>query len=117
MRLFDIIPIRVVDVLEIAIVAYILYKLYQLMRGTIAVQIFFGVMALYLVQVIVNAADMTMLSALFSSISEVFVLAVIILFQPEIRRLRSLNSSTTPPFTCLRAQSAKWLPLQGAGAS
>ena len=81
------IPIRLVDLLEIAIVAYILYKLYQLMRGTIAVQIFLGVMALYLVQVIVTALGMTMLPALFQSISEVAVLAVIILFQPEIRRL------------------------------
>lgn len=81
------IPIRLVDLLEIAIVAYILYKLYQLMRGTIAVQIFLGVMALYLVQVIVTAMGMTMLPALFKSINEVAVLAVIILFQPEIRRL------------------------------
>lgn len=88
MQLFDwIIPIRLVDLLEIAIVAYILYKLYQLMRGTIAVQIFLGLMALYLTQVIVTALDMTMLPALFSSISEVAVLAIIILFQPEIRRL------------------------------
>lgn len=87
MYLFDTIPIRVVDLLEIGIVAYILYKLYQLMRGTIAVQIFFGVMALYLMQVIVTAAEMTMLRRLFRSVSEVFVLAVIILFQPEIRRL------------------------------
>lgn len=67
--------------------AYILYKLYQLMRGTIAVQIFVGILALYLIQLIVTAANMTILRALFSSISDVFVLAVIILFQPEIRRL------------------------------
>lgn len=87
MRLFDIIPIRIVDLIEIGIVAYVLYKLYQLMRGTIAVQIFFGVLVLYLIQVLVTAADMTMLRVLFSSVSEVFVLAVIILFQPEIRRL------------------------------
>lgn len=82
-----VIPIRVVDLLEIGLVAYILYKLYQLMRGTIAVQIFGGILALYLIQLIVTAANMTILRALFSSISEVFVLAVIILFQPEIRRL------------------------------
>lgn len=88
MQLFDwIIPIRLVDLLEIAIVAYILYRLYHLMRGTIAVQIFLGLMAIYLVQVIVTAMDMTMLPALFSSLSEVAVLAMIILFQPEIRRL------------------------------
>ena len=82
-----VIPIRVVDLLEIGLVAYILYKLYQLMRGTIAVQIFVGILALYLIQLIVTAANMTILRALFGSISEVFVLAVIILFQPEIRRL------------------------------
>lgn len=75
------------DLLEIAIVAYILYKLYQFMRGTIAVQIFLGLMALYAVQVVVTAVDMTMLPALFSLIGEVGVLAVIILFQPEIRRV------------------------------
>jgi len=82
-----VIPIRVVDLLEVGLVAYILYKLYQLMRGTIAVQIFVGILALYLIQLMVTAADMTILRALFGSISEVFVLAVIILFQPEIRRL------------------------------
>ena len=97
MQLFDwIIPIRVVDLLEIAIVAYILYKLYQFMRGTIAVQIFLGVMALYGVQVAVTAVDMTMLPALFSSIGEVFVLAVIILFQPEIRRVLLLLGQQNP---------------------
>ncbi len=82
-----IIPIRVVDLLEIAVVSYLLYKLYQFMRGTIAVQIFLGLMALYAVQVIVTAIDMTMIPALFSSIGEVAALAIIILFQPEIRRV------------------------------
>lgn len=81
------IPFRIVDFVEIAAVAYILYKLYRFMRGTIALQILIGLVALYVVQVIVTAVDMTMLPALFSSIGEVAVLAVIILFQPEIRRV------------------------------
>jgi len=51
------------------------------------VQIFVGILALFVVQMLVTAADMTIFRALFGSISEVFVLAVIILFQPEIRRL------------------------------
>jgi diadenylate cyclase len=88
LTLFDwIIPIRLTDIAEIAIVAFILFKLYQLMRGTIAVQIFIGIVALYVMQVLVSALNMTMLRVIFSSVSEVFVLAVIILFQPEIRRL------------------------------
>jgi diadenylate cyclase len=61
--------------------------MYVWMRGTIAVQIFAGILALFLVRVLVTAADMTIFQAVFNSISEVFVLTVIILFQPEIRRL------------------------------
>jgi diadenylate cyclase len=89
-----IIPIRVVDLLEIGLVTYVLYKLYQLMRGTLAVQIFLGIMAIYLVQVIVAALDLTMLRRFFSALSEVAVLAVIILFQPEIRRLLVMVAQT-----------------------
>jgi len=86
--LFDwFIPIRIVDVLEVALVSYLLYKLYLLMRGTLAVSIFLGVLALYLVQVIVTAANMTIMETLFSTIGDVAVLAIIVLFQPEIRRL------------------------------
>ncbi len=87
LTLFGIIPVRIQDLVEIALVTYVLYRLYQFMRGTIAVQIFFGIGALYLLQVIVRLLDMTILSKLFSYIGQVFVLALIILFQPEIRRL------------------------------
>ena len=87
MTIFEIIELRVIDVIEIAVVTYLLYRLYQLMRGTIAVQISLGLGALYLIQVIVSALDMTILSRLFEYIGGVFVLALIIIFQPEIRRL------------------------------
>jgi diadenylate cyclase len=85
--LFEIISFGVRDVIEIALVAYLLYQLYRLMRGTIAVQIAVGLGALFLVQVVVELANMTMLSTIFSYFNQVFVLAVIIIFQPEIRRL------------------------------
>ncbi len=67
--------------------AYLLYQLYRLMRGTIAVQIALGLGALFLIQVVVELANMTMLSTIFNYFNQVFVLAVIIIFQPEIRRL------------------------------
>ncbi len=87
MTLFKIIEIGVIDLVEISLVSYILYRLYQLMRGTIAVQISLGLGALYLIQVLVSALNMTILPRLFEYISGVFVLAIIIIFQPEIRRL------------------------------
>ncbi len=101
-----VIPIRLVDLLEIGIFAYILYRLYQMMRGTIAVQISFGVLALYLVQVIVTALEMRMMSSLFRSLGEVALLAVIILFQPEIRRLLLLIGQN-PFIRRLMSSSAK----------
>ncbi|PSQ95215.1 MAG: TIGR00159 family protein [Bacteroidetes bacterium SW_9_63_38] len=87
MTLYEIINIGVRDVIEIALVTYLLYQLYRLMRGTIAVQIAFGLGALFLIQVVVELADMTMLSTIFNYFNQVSVLAVIIIFQPEIRRL------------------------------
>jgi diadenylate cyclase len=84
---FEIISFGVRDVIEIALVAYILYQLYRLMRGTIAVQIALGLAALFLIQLVVEIANMTVLSTVFSYFNQVFVLAVIIIFQPEIRRL------------------------------
>jgi len=85
--LYEIIGFGVRDVIDIGLVAYLLYRLYRLMRGTIAVQIALGLGALFLVQFVVQFADLTVLSAFFSNFNQVFVLAVIIIFQPEIRRL------------------------------
>jgi len=85
--LFEIISFGVQDAIEIALVAYLLYLLYRLMRGTIAVQIALGLGALFFIQLVVELANMTVLSTVFSYFNQVFVLAVIIIFQPEIRRL------------------------------
>lgn len=85
--LYEIIGFGVRDVIDIGLVAYLLYRLYRLMRGTIAVQIALGLGALFLIQFLVQFADLTVLSTFFSNFNQVFVLAVIIIFQPEIRRL------------------------------
>ena len=87
MTLYEIIGFGVRDAIDIGLVAYLLYRLYRLMRGTIAVQIALGLGALFLVQFLVQFADLTVLSAFFNNFNQVFVLAVIIIFQPEIRRL------------------------------
>ena len=87
MTAFEIIGFGIGDAIEIILVAYILYQLYRLMRGTIAVQIALGLGALFLIQFVVQLADMTVLTTVFSYFNQVFVLAVIIIFQPEIRRL------------------------------
>ena len=75
-----------VDFVDIALVSILLYQVYKLIRGSIAVNIFLGILALYLVYLIVRAAQMELLSTILGQFMGVGVLAMIILFQPEIRK-------------------------------
>ncbi len=81
------IPLDVWDLVDIAIVAMLVYLLYRYIRGTIGVQIALTLAVIYFIDVVVRMLGLTTLQALFGAISDVFVLALIILFQPEIRRL------------------------------
>ncbi len=65
------------------------------MRGSVAVKIFLGVLALYLIFLIVRAAQMELLSLILGQFMGVGVLATIILFQPEIRKFLLLIGRTT----------------------
>ena len=75
-----------VDLVDIMLVAILLYQVYKLIRGSIAVNIFLGILALYLVYLIVRAAQMELLATILGQFMGVGVLAMIILFQPEIRK-------------------------------
>ncbi|MFZ6011054.1 MAG: diadenylate cyclase CdaA [Bacteroidota bacterium] len=75
-----------VDFVDIALVSILLYQIYKLIRGSIAVNIFLGILALYLVYLIVRAAQMELLATILGQFMGVGVLAMIILFQPEIRK-------------------------------
>jgi diadenylate cyclase len=75
-----------VDFIDIALVSVLLYQVYKLIRGSIAMNIFLGILALYLVYLIVRAAQMELLATILGQFMGVGVLAMIILFQPEIRK-------------------------------
>jgi diadenylate cyclase len=75
-----------VDVIDVALVSILLYQVYKLIRGSIAVNIFLGILALYLIYLIVRAAQMELLATILGQFMGVGVLAMIILFQPEIRK-------------------------------
>ncbi len=75
-----------VDVIDIGLVGVLLYQIYKLIHGSIAVNIFLGILALYLVYLIVRAAEMELLTKILGQFMGVGVLAMIVLFQPEIRK-------------------------------
>ncbi|HEY3251827.1 MAG TPA: TIGR00159 family protein, partial [Ignavibacteria bacterium] len=89
MELFKIgfITVSLIDVIDIIIVTYIFYKLYLVMRGTIASQIFVGLILIIIASLIAQTFNMKSLGWIFSRLTDIWVIAFIILFQPEIRRL------------------------------
>ncbi|MBS1487797.1 MAG: diadenylate cyclase [Bacteroidetes bacterium] len=75
-----------VDLIDIGLVSVLLYQLYKLIKGSIAFNIFFGILSLYLIYLIVRAAQMELLAKILGQFMGVGVLAMIILFQSEIRK-------------------------------
>jgi diadenylate cyclase len=75
------------DLIDIAIVSFIFYKLYTILRGTIAAQIFIGLLVIILVSFIAQVLNFRAVSWLLRLITDIWVIAFVILFQPEIRRL------------------------------
>jgi uncharacterized protein (TIGR00159 family) len=78
--------IRLLDVIDIILVAILLYQLYLLIRGTVAYSITMGIAIIYLFWWAVRALQMELLSSILGSVLGVGVIALIIVFQQEIRR-------------------------------
>lgn len=75
------------DVIDIAIVSFIFYKLYTILRGTIASQIFVGLIIILFVSFLAQLLNFRAVTWLLRLITDIWVIAFVILFQPEIRRL------------------------------
>jgi len=80
------ITVRILDVIDIFLVAFLLYQIYMLIRGTVAINIFIGIFVLYMIWLIVKVFNMELLSNILGQIIGVGVIALIIVFQQEIRR-------------------------------
>lgn len=78
--------IRLLDIIDIILVAILLYQLYLLIRGTGALNIFLGILSIYLIWWLVRVFEMELLTAILGQFISVGVLALIIVFQPEIRK-------------------------------
>lgn len=100
-----------VDFIDIGLVAILLYQIYKLIRGSIAVNIFLGILALYLIYLIVRAAQMELLTTILGQFMGVGVLATIILFQQEIRKfLLVIGRSTEFNRESLLKSFTNWRP-------
>lgn len=80
------ISIRILDIIDILLVALLLYQIYMLIRGTVAINIFVGIFLLYIFWLVVKALNMELLSDILGQVIGVGIIALIIVFQQEIRR-------------------------------
>ncbi|MCA0431382.1 MAG: diadenylate cyclase CdaA [Bacteroidetes bacterium] len=86
MNEFSLIQFGVIDVIDIFLVALLLYVAYTLAKGTNAVKIFFGFGMIYVFYFIINALELKLLSSILSKFINVGVIAIMIVFQQEIRK-------------------------------
>ncbi|WDF81885.1 diadenylate cyclase CdaA [Lacticaseibacillus pabuli] len=74
------------DLVDIVVVWYLLYRLIMLLRGTKAVQLFRGILVIAVVRIIAWYARLSVVGWLIDQIINWSVVAIVIIFQPEIRR-------------------------------
>ncbi|MDD3642475.1 MAG: diadenylate cyclase CdaA [Candidatus Krumholzibacteria bacterium] len=75
-----------IDLLDIIIVAYLFYVLFILIKGTRAIQMFIGLFLLIIISFIAQWLNLNALNWILSSLKTVWVIAFVILFQPELRK-------------------------------
>ncbi len=80
------VPFSMRDLIDILLVAMIMYWIYRTTKGTNAPYILTGIIAIYMLWVVVKTLNMELLSNILGQIISVGVIALIIVFQPEIRR-------------------------------
>ena len=81
------------DVLDILIVAFIFYQIYRLVKGTAAINIFAGIFIFYLAWLLVRAFNMELISSILGQFIGMGVIALLIVFQQEVRRFLLLIGS------------------------
>lgn len=83
---------RIIDLVDILVVAYLIYKLIQFAKGTRAKQLIYGVLLFIFVWFIANIFEMKSLFTLLSTVLTQGVVALAVIFQPEIRTALELLS-------------------------
>ena len=98
----EILNFSIVDVLDIFLVATLLYYAYKLLKGTVAINIFTGIILIYVLWRGTVFLEMELLSSIIGGFMSVGIIALIVVFQPEIRKfllmVGSANLSKKEPF-------------------
>ncbi len=94
MQFFDILSFNFLDVIDIILVALLAYYVYKLLKGTVAINIFIGILILFVVYKIASALQLKMFSNILGALLSVGVVGIMIVFQQEIRKFLLMVGST-----------------------
>ncbi len=90
----DIYSIRIIDIVDIVLVAVLLYYIYKLVKGTVAINIFIGIVIIYAIWKVTELMGMALLSKILGGFLGAGMFALIVVFQQEIRRFLLMLGST-----------------------
>ncbi len=76
---------RLADLIDIFIVAFLIYELYSLLKGTTALKIFWGIALVFIFYQLASLFHLGLLTEIMGQVISVGVIALIVVFQPEIR--------------------------------
>ncbi len=75
-----------IDAVDVFLVAILLFMIYRLIRKTVAINIFLGIIAIYIIWKVVTLLQMELLGEILGQFISVGVIALLIVFQPELRK-------------------------------
>ena len=90
----DLLKFTVVDIIDVFLVALLLYYAYRLIKGTVAINIFLGIIIIYGAWRLTDFLNMELLTGIFGGFMKVGIIALIVVFQPEIRKFLLMVGST-----------------------
>ncbi len=90
----DFLNLRILDILDIVFVAILLFYMYKLVKGTVAVNIFVGIVIVYFIGKLTQLFQMELLSSVLGEFIGVGMFALIVVFQQEIRKFLLMIGST-----------------------
>lgn len=90
----DFLDLRILDIIDIVLVAVLLYYIYKLVKGSAAINIFIGIVIVYLAWKLTQLLKMEMLSSILGQFIGAGMFALIVVFQQEIRKFLLMVGST-----------------------
>ncbi len=83
-----------IDIVDILMVAAIIYMVFRWIRGSTAINIFIAIIIVIVIRVIAEALGMKMISSLLGTLIDMGAVALVVIFQPEVRRFLSTVGRT-----------------------